>query len=90
MDDALEKMIGDNTQKYLKGVIDRIENLEEQKANFVSDIREVYSEAKGNGLDVKVIREVIKRRKKDRDEVVMMDDMIELYEDKIYELVGDV
>ena len=45
--------------------IDRIERLEEEKAGLAADIREVYSEAKGQGFDVKVMRQIIKLRKMD-------------------------
>lgn len=45
--------------------IDRIERLEEEKAGLAADIREVYSEAKGQGFDVKVMRQIIKLRKLD-------------------------
>lgn len=48
------------TQTRLSSFISRIENLTEQKANIQSDIADVYAEAKGEGFDVKAIREVIK------------------------------
>ena len=35
----------------LKSFIERIERLEEEKAALTSDIREIYSEAKGTGFD---------------------------------------
>ena len=43
--------------------IERIERLEIEKRALQADIREVYAEAKGQGLDVKALREVIKIRK---------------------------
>lgn len=43
--------------------IERIERLETEKKELQADIREVYAEAKGQGLDVKALREVIKIRK---------------------------
>lgn len=49
----------------LKSFIERIERLEEEKAALAEDIREVYSEAKGNGYDVKIMRQVIRLRKMD-------------------------
>ena len=45
--------------------IDRIERLEEEKSELQKDIREVYAEAKGQGFDVKVMRQIIKLRKMD-------------------------
>lgn len=43
--------------------IDRIERLEAEKKELSSDISEVYSEAKGSGFDVKVMRQIIALRK---------------------------
>lgn len=47
----------------LRSFIERIEKLEEERAAIATDIREVYSEAKGTGFDVKTMRQVIKLRK---------------------------
>lgn len=43
--------------------IERIERLEEEKSNILADIREVFSEAKGQGFDTKVMRQIIRLRK---------------------------
>jgi uncharacterized protein (UPF0335 family) len=53
----------------LKSIIDRIEKLEEEELAVRADKRDVYAEAKGNGFDIKAIRDIIKERKKDRSEV---------------------
>jgi len=49
----------------LKSFIERIERLEDEKAALTEDIREVYSEAKGSGFDVKIMRQIIRLRKMD-------------------------
>ena len=49
----------------LNTFVDRIERLEEEKKELTADIREVYSEAKGAGFDVKVLRQVLRLRKMD-------------------------
>ena len=49
----------------LRSFCERIERLEEEKAATALDIREVYSEAKGAGFDVKIIRGIVKERKMD-------------------------
>lgn len=49
----------------LENFIDRIERLEEEKQGILADIREIYAEAKGDGYDPKVMRQVIKLRKMD-------------------------
>lgn len=49
----------------LKSFIERIEKLEEERAAIGSDIKDVFSEAKGVGYDVKTMRKVISIRKMD-------------------------
>lgn len=59
----------------LRSLIERIERLEEEKADIASDIRDVYAEAKSVGFDPKIMRAVIKLRKMnaaDRDEQEFM------------------
>ena len=52
----------ENTEQ-LQQYIDRIEKLTEEVNNIKADIRQVFTEAKGNGFDTKAIREVIKLKK---------------------------
>ena len=49
----------------LKAFVERIERLEEEKKATSDDIRDVYAEAKGNGFDVKALRQVVRLRKQD-------------------------
>ena len=65
--------------EMLRQYVDRIERLEEEKAQLMADIRDVYTEAKGHGLDPKVMRQVIKMRGMDRQSLMEQDAMIELY-----------
>ena len=63
----------------LKSFIERIERLEEEKAGISGDIREIYAEAKGNGFDTTAIRTIIAKRKKDPDERMKEEAVLELY-----------
>lgn len=47
----------------LTSFIERIERLEEERRELGADIREVFAEAKGDGFDVKVMRQVLRLRK---------------------------
>ena len=49
----------------LRTIVERVERLEEEKANLTADIREVFSEAKGAGFDAKTLRQIVKLRKMD-------------------------
>ena len=47
----------------LRLFIERIERLEEEKKAIADDIRDVYSEAKANGYDPRIMRMVVRLRK---------------------------
>ena len=49
----------------LRVFIERVEWLEQEKSDLGADIKEVYSEAKGVGFDIKILRRVIALRKLD-------------------------
>ena len=63
----------------LKAIIERIERLEEEKAALAADIREIYAEAKGNGFDTKIMRQVIRMRKLDKADFQEQEAMLDLY-----------
>lgn len=63
----------------LRQFIEQIEYLEEQKAGIAADTREVFSEAKSAGFDVKVIRQILKIRKMDQDELSEQEAILETY-----------
>ena len=52
-------------KEKLISFLERIERLEGEKAELLADIREIYAEAKGQGFDIKVMRQIIKLRKMD-------------------------
>jgi uncharacterized protein (UPF0335 family) len=64
---------------HLKSFIERIERLEEEKKALADDIRDVYSEAKANGFDVKVMRQIVKIRKMDKDELDEQEAILDTY-----------
>ena len=63
----------------LKAIIERIERLEEEKAALAGDLREVYTEAKSNGFDTKIIRKIDSLRRKDHAERQEEEALMELY-----------
>ncbi len=64
----------------LRSFIERIERLEEEKQALAADIREVYSESKGAGFDIKVMRQLIRLRKMDNDDRSQMEAILDVYE----------
>jgi uncharacterized protein (UPF0335 family) len=71
--------VGGVAAERLRSFIERIERLEEEKAALAADIREVYSEAKGTGFDVKTIRQVVRLRSMDRDARQEQEHLLDLY-----------
>lgn len=67
----------------LKSFIKRIEKLEEDKAAVGEDLREVYSEAKGTGFDVKIIRQIVRLRKIELEQRREQNLLLELYKSAI-------
>ena len=71
--------VGGVASDRLKSFIERIERLEEEKEALSGDLREVYSEAKGTGFDVKVMRQIIRLRKMDSSDRSEMEELIDVY-----------
>ena len=63
----------------LKAFVERVERLEEEKKSIADDIKDVYSEAKGNGYDVKTLRTVVRLRKQDVNERKEQEAILETY-----------
>ena len=66
-------------QDQLRAFIERIERMEEEKKAISDDIKEIYAEAKGNGFDTKVLRQIIRIRKQDANERAEQEALLELY-----------
>jgi uncharacterized protein (UPF0335 family) len=63
----------------LRTIVERIENVEEEIKELNEAKKEIYLEAKSNGFDVKVIREVVRLRKQDQKERDELDELLEVY-----------
>ena len=63
----------------LRSVVERVEKLEEEKATLAADIRDVLAEAKGNGFDIKAIRQIVKLRKQDASEREEQETILDTY-----------
>jgi uncharacterized protein (UPF0335 family) len=66
-------------QEKKRQQVARIEKLEEEKKSICDYIKESYSEAKAVGFDSKVLRQVVRLRKQDRQEREEQDQVRELY-----------
>jgi uncharacterized protein (UPF0335 family) len=68
-----------SAREKLRQLVARIEKLEEEKKGIADDIKESYAEAKAVGFDSKVLRQVVRLRKQDRQEREEQDQVRELY-----------
>jgi uncharacterized protein (UPF0335 family) len=68
-----------DTKLHLKNLIERIERLEEEKAKMGEDIREVFAEAKSSGFDTKVMRQILKLRRLDQQEINEQEELLDIY-----------
>ena len=63
----------------LAAIVERIENVEEEIKELTEAKKEIYLEAKGNGFDAKIIREVIRVRKQDPQERDEQETLVDVY-----------
>lgn len=63
----------------LRSFVQRIERLEEEKAALTADIREVYNEAKGEGFDTKIMRQIVRLRKMETADRQEQEALLDLY-----------
>jgi len=73
---------------HLRSFIERIERLEEEKATLTADISEVYKEAKGQGFDTKIMRQVVRLRKMETADRQEAEAILDLYKTALGMLDG--
>jgi uncharacterized protein (UPF0335 family) len=71
--------VGGIAGAQLKSFIERIERLEDEKRALGEDIKEVYAEAKGSGFDSKIMRQIIRIRRMDKEEHDEQETLLDLY-----------
>lgn len=77
--DQSTDVLNATAQGKLKSFIERIEQLEKEKDTALADLKEVYSEAKGDGFDTKIIAKVVRLRKTDKRKLQEEDALTDLY-----------
>jgi uncharacterized protein (UPF0335 family) len=71
--------VGGISAGQLRSFIEKIERLEDEKAEIANTIRDVFAEAKAEGFDVKVMRQVIRMRKMKKEELAEQEELLDLY-----------
>ena len=75
MSDAVAGIVADR----LRGLVERVERLHEERKALSEDIRDIFAEAKSAGFDVKAMKLVIARRRVDSAAIEELDTLVELY-----------
>lgn len=63
----------------IRSIVERVERLEEEKKVIASDITDIFKEAKGNGMDVKALRTIVRLRKMDAADRQEQETILETY-----------
>lgn len=77
--DAEKEALTQAAQGRLRSIIERVERLEDDRASVMADIKEVLAEAKGEGYDTKIIRQVVKLRRIDKAKRQEAEAILDLY-----------
>lgn len=67
------------TNEQLRLFIERVERLEEEKKGIADDIRDVYAEAKSQGYDPKIMRQIVRLRKMETHDRQEMEALLDTY-----------
>lgn len=77
--DAAPDVLTGAAQGRLRTLIERLERLDEDRQAVMADMKEVFAEAKGEGYDVKILRQVLKIRKMDKAKRQEAEAILDLY-----------
>ncbi len=63
----------------LRQFIEKVERLEDEKTEIQNQIKEVLGEAKSQGFDTKVMRQVIRMRKMKKEDLIEQQELLDMY-----------
>ncbi|MCG4258181.1 DUF2312 domain-containing protein [Acetobacter senegalensis] len=71
--------VGGIAADRLRSIIEHVERLEEERKGLAGDIKDIFTEAKSAGFDVKVIRQIIRMRKQEPGELEEQETLLDVY-----------
>jgi uncharacterized protein (UPF0335 family) len=63
----------------LRSFVEKIERFEQEKSEIMETIRETFAEARAEGFDVKVLRQLLKIRRMKQEDLAEQEELLELY-----------
>ncbi|WP_017443446.1 DUF2312 domain-containing protein [Rickettsia gravesii] len=70
-------------KEQLEQYINKIERLEQEKADLSQEVKDIFQDASSHGFDVKAMKSILKLKKLDKDKLAEQDAMLELYRDTL-------
>jgi uncharacterized protein (UPF0335 family) len=74
---------GHNSNEQLKSVVERIERMNEEIKGLSDDRADIFKEAKGNGLDVKALRTIVRLRAMNPDDIAAQEAILDTYKNAL-------
>ena len=71
--------LGGSAGERLRQFIERVERLEEERRALGGDIREIYAEAKALGFEPKIMRQLVRPRRLEKQELDEQEALLETY-----------
>lgn len=71
--------MSNSTDDKLRLLIERIERMNEEISGLTADRSDIFAEAKGQGYDTRIMREIIKLRKMKPDDRNYFEEVLETY-----------
>lgn len=77
--DKDHNQIDAQTKAQILSIVERVERLEAEKKAIADDIKEIFSEARAHGFDVKILKKVIKLRSISKEQRAEEEIILDLY-----------
>ena len=71
--------LGGSAGERLRQFIERVERLEEERRTLGADVREIYAEAKALGFEPKIMRQLVRLRRREKQELDEQEALLETY-----------
>lgn len=89
-DTTTGRNVGGIAGDHLKSFVERIERLSDEQRALAADVKEIYAELKGAGFDPRIVRQVIRLRRMDKDDLDEQESLIDIYKRALGMLPADV
>ncbi|MEW9299300.1 DUF2312 domain-containing protein [Acetobacter oryzifermentans] len=74
-----DRQVGGIAADRLRSIIERVERLEEERKALAADIKDVFTEAKSAGFDVRTVKQIIRLRKQEPAEIEEQETLLDIY-----------